>query len=281
MDLRALRYFIAVFETGSISAASKRCYIAQPSISSSLKQLEDTLGKPLFVRHTRGVAATEHGKELYPVAKQLLGQADAIKDLFRKQRAKHPYRLGLTMGLGADRMSHILKRFTSQNDSMELTLVPTDENCDARIINTDDVLEQEHFIPMWTERYSLTMPVSHPLSLKSKIQLHDLQDLPFIQRTPCEGWEQLRNKITEIGIQPDIRAKIHTIEYALGLVKAGVGCALIPDSTEVHGHGELVHKYIQGIDLSRRIGLAYKHDSELTRSLVDILKHSEYVNHKI
>ena len=276
MDLRALRYFTAVFETGSISAASKACFIAQPSISSSLQQLETSLGKQLFVRHARGVMATEAGEQLYPVAKQLLGQANAIKDMFRQSDTKQPFKLGLSKGLGVARMSNLLKQFTSANENMELTLVPTEDNCDARIINKADLKDNEEFFSMWQENFSLTIPVNHPLSLKKDITLEDLQGVPFIQRTPCEAWETLRNKLNEEGILLDIRAKIQTIEYAVGLVKAGVGCALIPDYSEIDNSEELVFRYIENVELNRHIGLAYEQESSFVMSFIHILENSVF-----
>ena len=90
MDLRALDYFIAIYENGSLSAASKAKYIAQPSISASLKQLEHSLSCTLFIRHARGVKATAAGEQLYPLAKQLLGQAEAIGELFSDKSSNLP-----------------------------------------------------------------------------------------------------------------------------------------------------------------------------------------------
>ncbi len=81
MDLKSLTYFTSVYEKHSFSGAAKACYIAQPSISAAVAQLEQQLNVPLFTRHARGVTATEHGKKLYPLAKQLLGQAVAIKSV--------------------------------------------------------------------------------------------------------------------------------------------------------------------------------------------------------
>ncbi len=66
MDIRSLRYFIAAYEGGSISAAARRCHVAQPSISTALAQLEEHLGTPLFERHRRGITPTEEGHRLYP-----------------------------------------------------------------------------------------------------------------------------------------------------------------------------------------------------------------------
>jgi hypothetical protein len=109
MDLRNLHYFVSVYEQKSFSAAAKKCFVAQPSISSSIAQLEQILNVLLFIRHGRGVNATSDGERLYPLAKQLLGQAQAIKMIFAEQSAKQSFYLGVTKGLGVARMSALLK----------------------------------------------------------------------------------------------------------------------------------------------------------------------------
>ncbi len=272
MDLRSLRYFVAVKERGSISAAAKQCYVAQPSISSALAQLESDIGQPLFLRHTRGVTATEAAERLYPLAKQLLGQASAIKQVFADAGHKSNYYLGVVNGLGVARMSGLLKQFTNANPNMELTLVAPDQECDARIINQTMVKPGETFVPMWQESFAVAMPMSHPLSLHSQIGLVDLQGLAFIQRTPCEAWQQLQSALAHHQINLDIRARIRTIEYAVGLVQAGVACALLPDYREIKQGREIVMKGLADLVLQRDIGLAYERESPITHSLLQLVK---------
>ena len=262
MDLKALSYFIAVFEKKSISAAAKACFIAQPSISSAIKQLEETLQNPLFTRHARGVRPTEAGIQLYPLAKQLLGQADAIKSVFVEKSRTVPFRLGLVSALGVDRMSLLLKEFTNCIEGIELTLVAHDEQCDARIVTERYVENKEHFQPMWSDQYVLVAPSNHPLSLKQSITLDDFEQLSLIQRTPCEAWDTLTDTLRVSDIEIVIRAKIQTMEYALGLVRAGVGCALLPNVPQIMQQQDVVFKRVDGIDLSRLIGLAYQAESE-------------------
>jgi DNA-binding transcriptional LysR family regulator len=267
MDLRALDYFVAIYETGSLSAASKAKFIAQPSISASLKQLELSLGSELFIRHARGVKATPAGEQLYPLAKQLLGQAQAISELFIDKSSNLPFRLGLTKGLGVERMSNLLKHFTTAIDALELTLVDPEDKCDARIISKDLLQEKETFVPMWQEDYQLALPVSHALRLKDSIKLCDLSGIAFIQRNPCEGWNQLSKALAQSNIQLDVRARIQTIEYAKGLVRAGLGCAFIPVSMDGPQEAEIIFRTLQGMTLSRDIGLAFSQHSPT----VDIL----------
>ena len=274
MDLRALEYFVSIYETGSLSAASKKKFVAQPSISSSLKLLEHSLTTSLFVRHARGVQATHAGEQLYPLAKQLLEQAAAIRDAFSTDTTKTPFRLGLIKGLGVARMSDLLGRFTRSVDSLELTLVSQDEPCQARIISRDLLLNNEQFVPMWQEEYQLAIPLHHPLALIDSINIMELQDLAFVQRSPCEGWVYLQQALNNAKVRVDTRAKIQTIEYALGLVKAGLGCAFIPVSDAIVKDKELHFKPIKDLSISREIGLGYTHESDTVKVLQALAGHN-------
>jgi len=273
VDLRALEYFVAIYENGSLSAASKKKFVAQPSISASLKLLEHNLSTSLFVRHARGVQATHAGEQLYPLAKQLLDQAAAIRDVFSTDATKTPFRLGLIKGLGVARMSDLLGRFTRSVDSLELTLVSQDEPCQARIISRDLQLNNEQFVPMWQEQYQLAIPLDHRLSVIDSINIMDLQDVAFVQRSPCEGWTYLKKALNNANIRVDTRAKIQTIEYALGLVKAGLGCAFIPVS-EVIVKDKYIHfTSIKDLSISREIGLGYTHVSDTVKVLQALATH--------
>jgi len=271
MDLRGLHYFVSIFEQGSISGAAKACFVAQPSISTSIHLLEEELATQLFYRHARGVKATDAGKQLYPLAKKLLGQAEAIKTLFIEKSEKTPVSLGLTKGLGVARMSALLKDFTASLEFIELTLVSPDEPCDAKIIAVEEIQKNDTFIPMWQEDYVLALPHNHILSLKNEIDLNDLHNQPFIQRTPCSAWQPFIAELKTQQIDIDIRAKIQTIDYALGLVSAGVGLALLPLYNELVEYSDISFRKINGINLTRKIGLVYKKENRITKLLKQLI----------
>jgi len=69
MDMRQLKYFVQIVESGSLSKASRQLFIAQPALSLQMSRLEDEVGKPLLVRSSRGVTPTENGEALYHHAK--------------------------------------------------------------------------------------------------------------------------------------------------------------------------------------------------------------------
>lgn len=276
MDLKSLNYFISVYELKSFSAAAKACFIAQPSISAAIAQLEQQLNVQLFIRHARGVTPSEQGKKLFPLAKQLLGQAGAIKNVFSEKTHKHPFNLGVTRGLGVERMSLLLKDFTAANPFVELTLVPHTENVDARIILKDEINENEQYIDMWHEDYLLAIPYDHIFALEETVTIQQLDGLPFIQRTPCSAWDHLQDTLAIAGISLDVRAKITTIDYALGLVHAGLGCAFIPAHNEIINRSDVVFRPIAGLRLTREIVLAYAKSSKAINNLKRLARKHAY-----
>src|SRR3954451_7055890 len=97
-DLRLIRYFVAVAETGNVTRAAERLHIAQPSLSAAVKQLEQQLGVELLTRHGRRVALTPAGELLLRLGRELLEHADAVADAVRRHAAAATgrLRLGLT-----------------------------------------------------------------------------------------------------------------------------------------------------------------------------------------
>lgn len=261
MDIRQLKYFVAVYEQRSISAAARQCCVAQPSLSAALLQLEQELGVSLFLRLPKGVTATEEGDKLYGHAGKLLAQLASLKASFQTPAAKVRFRLGLIRALGVERMSALLREFSQQVPGLELHLVEPDAPCDARIITPAQQQGGEVLQPIWRDRYLLALPPAWPLSLQSQLTLDDFQDLPLIKRTPCDAWDLLYPQLSRRNIQPAIRADIQTIEYALGLVSAGVGCALVPDFDSLLQRSDVALKPIAGLQLERTIALAYRSDN--------------------
>lgn len=257
MDTRQLAYFVAVYEQRSISAAARQLDIAQPSVSSALQQLEQQLGTLLFIRLPKGVQPTEDAERLYVQACQLLSQMQALQASFNKPAKRLLFRLGLVKALGVERMSQLLKEFNSQLPGLELHLVEPDEPCDARIINIRQLRAGELYQSLWTDSYLLALPAQHPLCTQPEIQLSDFKKLPLIKRTPCEAWDQVALALSKANIKPQIRANIHTIEYAIALVGAGIGCALLPDFEMQKFRPDLQYRAIQGPALRRELVLAF------------------------
>ncbi|SFC16997.1 LysR family transcriptional regulator [Pseudoalteromonas denitrificans] len=273
MELRTLKYFQAVYEHGSVSAAARNCFVSQPSITTAIKQLEETLSTKLFNRHARGVAPTAAAQKLYPLAKEMGQNSKTILNLFADGPTPVPLRLGIMRSLGAKRMSHLLTKLTDKIDNLEITLVDPHETCDARVVLSQSVNANESFVPIWTDTYELALPKAWSLAKTSHITINDLSDLPFINRTPCDALDKLKVQLTAQDIQFQTRANIRTIEYAWQLVSAGVGAALLPTWHEILEANAVIFKPIQNMNLFKDIGLAYtteRKEDPLISTLVDI-----------
>lgn len=269
MNERPLRYFMAAYETGSVSAAARRCHVAQPSISMALNNLEEQLGVSLFERHSRGVRPTHEGERFYPLAARMLADREAVVRAFRKTSTPQPLRLGLMRSLGATRMSGWLKTLLQHQPDLALTLVNPEEACDARIITENLAAPHDHFEPIWRDHYLLALPVGHPLSLHDSLCLPDLHDQPFIRRDHCPATADLLQRLLENGQDVQVRANLRTIEYTLGLVAAGVGLALVPDWPEIRQHPDLRVRPLQDWSAQVQIGLTYA--TELLPGVQDAL----------
>lgn len=270
MDLKFLSYFISVYEKKTVSAAAKQCFISQPSLSNAIKLLEQELNTKLFERYSRGMSPTSDGQKLYPLAKQLIEGANSLRHEFIAAEKKVPFRLGLSKALGVERMSQLLGQFTANIAQLELTLVDHNEANDARIVSEDMLFEDETFEPIWHDRYLIALPTSHALSHKKQLTLSDLQDMPFISRQSCEGQSQLFYALEKLGLSTHNRAKIQTVEYALGLVSAGVGIALTPNLKALTGRDDLCFLELSDLTIKRTIGLAYKQAGKESAALAQL-----------
>jgi DNA-binding transcriptional LysR family regulator len=250
MDIRELRYFAAVFRERNLTAAARRCFISQPSISAAITNLEAELGTTLFIRHKKGVAPTRSAEQFHSVARRIIDDADAARNLFRTPSARHALTLGLMRTLDMPRTIALLKPLTSASD-VALRLVGIHEAADARIISRSMIDADEHFIPLWTDRYVAALPPSHPLTLKDKLRTSDFAGVAMIDRCHCEQSEFFSRTA-----QPrETVAIAESEDWAMALVAAGVGIAIVPEGV-ARAHPDVAVREIE-VDVKRQVGLAY------------------------
>jgi DNA-binding transcriptional LysR family regulator len=250
LTLRQLQYAIAAARHGSLTAAAEALHISQPSISTAITHLEAELGTTLFIRHKKGVAPTASAEQFYAAARRIIDDTDAARNLFRKPSTRHALTLGLMRTLDQPRTIALLKPLTGNSD-IALRLVGIKEAADARIISKNIIGADEHFIPLWTERYVAALPPSHPLTLKERLRTSDFAGVSMIDRCHCEqsaffGRAASRHQPAAIAESED---------WAMALVAAGVGIAIVPEGV-ARAHPDVVVRDIE-VDVNRQVGLAY------------------------
>jgi LysR family transcriptional regulator, benzoate and cis,cis-muconate-responsive activator of ben and cat genes len=274
MEFRALRYFVAVYEELSLTGAAKRCFVAQPSISSAIQQLESELDRQLFIRHPKGVTPTRSGTNLYPYATKVIADVQAIRGLFKEQRPQLSLKLALMPFLSGQSISLIFKELLTTIEDLDLTIVDLNEEADARIISNTLLQENEAFHKLWRDEYVLAMPVGHPLSRLEAVPIEMLNGIPFISRQPCDVDDAWKFAVQKSNITIDIKATVMTEEYALDLVAAGLGISLVPS----HSTGlreDIVTSALGDLKLERVIGLAYIKDRPLPAQLLTAIDNAK------
>jgi DNA-binding transcriptional LysR family regulator len=265
MDIRELRYFAAVFSERNLTAAARRCFISQPSISAAITNLEAELGTTLFIRHKKGMAPTASAEQFHGVARRLIDDADVAKNLFRKPSTRRQLTLGLMRTLDMPRTIALLKPLTGTAD-VALRLVGIKEKADARIISKNIISADERFIPLWVERYVAALPPSHPLTLKERLRTSDLAGVAMIDRCHCEQSEFFGRHASSKR-QPAAIAESE--DWTMALVAAGVGIAIVPEGVARANPVVAVREI--DVDVKRQVGLAYsatRPPSEVLQSFI-------------
>ena len=254
MDLKALGYFVAAYEEGNITAAAKRCHISQPSISAAISGLEDKLAITLFVRHKKGVTPTQSGDQLYARARKLISDAEALKSFFNPLEKIQKLTLGLMSALDVNRVMSLLKPLLESHRQLEIRLSREDEPCDARIICVQSKKHYEKFIPLWRERFVVAFPEGHPLTLKEELFMTDLADVAWVSRDYCGN--ELSDAANLIGLKFNTVASAFSEEWAVALVEAGVGVAILPEGL-ISSKNKIAVRSFSNMQLGRQVGLAY------------------------
>jgi LysR family hydrogen peroxide-inducible transcriptional activator len=244
MNLRDLRYFIAVAETQHFGKAAERCYVSQPTLSGQIKKLEHELGVALFERTNKSVALTPIGQELLGHARRTVEEADVMADLARvyTDPLAGPLRLGAIPTVSPYLMPLILAPLRREHPQLRLVLSEeiTDmllqrlhnHEIDAALIATsvDDPGIEE--LPLFDEPFWLAHPVDHELYNHDEITREDLDqaELLLLADGHCLAKQVMDvchiAERRQAGEMADLRAS--SLETLLQLVGAGFGCTLVP-----------------------------------------------------
>ncbi|SGY85320.1 Transcriptional regulatory protein [Moritella viscosa] len=255
MDLKALKYFVAAVDAGSITGASKQCFVAQPSITIAINKLESEFDTVLLTRHKKGVTPTSAGQQFYQHSKALLNQAGAMFDYFNPQQSRQT----ITIAVQADISLVYLKRLMSQLQQhcpQWLLHLTSDNTADIYLgsdypndyLNCDRKKSLATFHPLWQDQYYLIIPNNHSLSFKTHVTLEQLHGVAMIERRQCNNMCLLMDYMRELQIERV--ASVDTEEWALALVEQQIGLLLAPLTTE-----QLEHENYTAIPISNITGV--------------------------
>jgi LysR family tcuABC transcriptional regulator len=243
MDMRQLRYFVQIVESGSLAKASRQLFIAQPALSQQMARLEDEVGKALLVRSSRGVVPTDNGEALYHHAKFMLRQLDQAVAVARQDTALVSGRVALGLApttvcqLGLPLMKHLHAKHPGiqlnviEGLSGHLEQMTRVGQLDLAVLFSQNAATDLSVEPLLTEELFVILPVGSPLVAPQRrsLTLREVAALPLILPSPGHG---LRRRIAlefeRISLPLDAVAEVDSLPLLMSCVSEGVGATIKP-----------------------------------------------------
>ena len=243
MDLRQLRYFTVIVESGSLAKASRQLYIAQPSLSQQVAKLEDEVGKQLLNRSSKGVTPTENGLALYHQARFILRQVDQALTIARRESAEvHGMTsLGLpattVMAIGVPLVRRLRERYPNillnvvEGMSGHLAQMLRAGQLDMAILFSPDAAPDLPVISLLEEDLFVLLPKASSLvePERTSLTLAETAQLPLILPTSTHG---LRRRISAEFERRNLLAKvvveIDSLTLLMRCVYEGMGATIKP-----------------------------------------------------
>jgi len=292
MDLHKLSLFLAIAETGSISAAARIKHISQPVLSVHVQSLEEFFGVPLLDRRGRGVQLTEAGQLLAQKIRSVFASVEEMREAIEnlKDPGTGHIRLGASTTPGVYILPGMLGRFKKEFPGTQLDLqigntAQVERWVTQNILNLGVIGRKPESetgileaIPFIKDELVVVVPAQHSLSKRKSIRLQELKKYPFIVRE--EGSNTLatyKQVLERQGIQLDVVLELGSTEAIKQAVAAGLGISILsPFSLVWERKYKILHPIrVVGQPLVRQfhiIRIRDKHLSPATTKFLDQMK---------
>lgn len=237
LELRELRYFLAVAEELNFTRAAERLHLAQQALSASIRNLENDLGVQLFTRSTRHVALTAAGEALVAGARHALGSAAEAVDEVQRVGSGRAGRLiiGFSTAAGSvPKVRDVIRRFSRSSPDVDVRLVEYDFSDPTAGLGSGGSQVAFVFSPLADETLEavivfedvlhVALPSGHPLARRDELRAADLSGLPWLRvPAPDSPWTRFwfRHPLGE----PQTGAEIRTADEWVPAIEAGRGVA--------------------------------------------------------
>lgn len=248
MELRQIRYFLALAEECHFGRAAARLHVAQPALSQQIKQLEKDLGTSLFTRSTRHVALTEAGHHLVEHARALVAEEERARLHMRELATGEAGRvsIGFIGTATYDVLPRVARTVRARLPRITMELrgeLLTPDLVDGLLAGTYDLAvlrgtvnhEDIRTTPLRSESLVAVLPSHHPLAGQPRISLKDLAGEPFVvhpSRARSSMYDRVLAACRRAGFQPASLTEVGETATLVVFVAAGHGVALVPESVQ-------------------------------------------------
>ncbi len=246
MELRHLRYFVAVAEELHFRRAAERLHVAQPAVSEQVRKLEDELGVRLFDRTQRSVSMTDAGSAFLEEARRVLRQADIARMAAQnaRDRATMRLRVGHVTDLFPGGVGRAIQLLAASAPRMQISLETGSasrlieevraQRLDAAVVGVPAPTSGLRTTTAGAQRVVAALPVTHPQAVYDEISLERLAPERMVVLPPGLNpafHGTIVSLCREAGISPTfVEVAEPRVEHALLAVAAGTGMALLPES---------------------------------------------------
>lgn len=250
MELRQLRYFLAVAEELHFGRAARRLHMSQPPLSVQVARLEQEVGTALFDRSTRRVALTPAGRHLQARARHIVEELDTVRSEMRDfvDGLAGELTAGFVSSANYTVLPGVVQLFRASRPGVTLRLVPLtsgeqfdrlrDGTLDVGIVRDEVPQTPSDSSPALTtevvfeERLVACLPVGHPLAGRPEVSAEELMDVPMISypRALMPGFVDRVAEVLGTSSRTQVVEEVVHQETALGFVAAGVGMTILPES---------------------------------------------------
>ena len=254
MELKDLKSFISVVENGSFTKAANESYVSQPSLSKSIKKLEDALRVDLLDRSTRHVNLTDAGKVVYEQSYKIMQVVDELHmlldDLMNIKSGV--IKIGIPPLIGTLFFPQIARAFYMRYPDVQLKLIERGAKAIGSLVETGQVdvgfvvlpIEEKHFTitPFIEDTFYIFLNTEHPLANREAISLFELKQEKFILFTEeFTLHDYIIKKCRNAGFYPHISYKSSQWDLIIELVSSNLGITLLPKSI----YGKQVNKNVK------------------------------------
>ena len=288
LELRHLRYFIAVAENLHFRKAAERLFISQPGLSRQIKQMEEDLDIKLFVRHNRKVQLTEAGAYLKIEVTRNLRNLDHILNYARLlQEGKDGHlKFGYVGSAMQEIIPKLLVNFKKEYPNIQFGLKELDnkkqienllsQDIDIGFVRLERVPRGLVLKPILKEPFCLVLPKNHPVNIDSFQGLHQLKNESFIMFDPSYSpsyYEKVMQIFDDSNFTPIVSHNTIHAASIYKLVENNFGLSIVPKSLQ-HGYNMDV-KFIELNKISQRTTLSVVWDKNnrnpILKSLLNML----------
>jgi len=271
MEFRQLYYFVTVVEQATFTAAAQNLHISQPSLSASIKKLEDDLSLKLLDRTTRQLTLTEEGKILYEEARKLIAHFEHVESEMKRLKKQGPLELSIGLIESAEFwLPKVLNTFKTEYVNAHIRLLEVLglkevekalNNFRIHLAITNQYIDHQDIkmVSIYDEKLVALLPPSHHLSYEPYVTINALKDENvIISKEGFQTREDILNAFRRYGIKPRIQFEIERFETACSLVEDGLGITVVPENYVKYTHKHTYHiKHIKDVHISRPVYLAY------------------------